>query len=103
MGARTVTDLVVTEVRGIFLIKTLSGSWYQLICESDSDGNVRLSGGKNKLPTERVRSYKSTIRIGAKMFFWRQNGKDYIRSTDVTKIYDITSMDEVSVARLMSA
>ena len=102
MSVRTITDLDITKIRGAFLIKTRSGSWYQLLSESNPEGSVIISGGKDNLPVERVRSNKSLISIGSKMFFWRQDGENYIRSTEVASIYDITAMDNARIAELMT-
>jgi hypothetical protein len=102
MSAPTITDLDITKIHGLFLIKTYSGSCYQLMSEARSDGRVLLSGGKKDMKIERVTSYRSVIRIGSKMFFWRLDGTP-LRSTDVTHIIDITGMDDASIARLMES
>ena len=102
MSARSITDLLVTGVRGVFLVGTRKESWYTVICESSPDGDVIISGGSKDLSYEKVRCYKGNIRVGASMFFIRQD-RNFLRTSEVTKIYDITILDDVDIALLKSA
>ena len=101
MPASTITDLLVTGVHGVFLVRTRSEPCYILTCEADPDGHVIISGGKDKLENEKVRFYKGNVRVAASIMFIREDHR-FGRTAEVTEIQDITLLDEETIARLKS-